>query len=125
MPDATERVATQVVDAAFTVHKTRGPGLLESVYELCLEHELLRREVPAEHQVTLPVVYRDLRVENGFRIDMVVAKCVVVELKAVESLQPIHQAQLLTYLRLSGYRLGFLLNFNVGGFKQGIRRLIL
>ena len=125
IPEATERVATQVVDAAFAVHSALGPGLLESVYEACLEHELSRREISVQRQVSLPVVYRDLRIEAGFRLDMVIANCIVIELKAVESLLPLHQAQLHTYLRLSGHRLGFLLNFNVARLKQGIQRLAL
>lgn len=125
IPEATERVASLVVDAAFAVHSTLGPGLLESVYETCLEHELRRREVGVERQLALPVVYRDLRVESGLRLDLLVAGCVVVELKAVEALLPVHRAQLLTYLKLSGHRLGFLLNFNVSRIKDGIQRVVL
>lgn len=125
IPEAAERAASLVVDAAFAVHSTLGPGLLESVYEACLEHELRRREVSVERQLALPVVYRDLRVEAGLRLDMLVAGCVVVELKVVEVVLPVHRAQLLTYLKLSGHRLGFLLNFNVARIKDGIQRVVL
>lgn len=120
-----ERVATQVVDAAFAVHSTLGPGLLESVYEVCLAYELTKRGLKVERQLALPVVYDDLRLEAGFRLDLLVERCLVVELKAVEAFVPVHTAQLLTYLKLSGHRLGFLINFNVPLLKDGIKRLAL
>lgn len=120
----TESLATQVVDAAVKVHKALGPGLLESVYEICLCHELSLRGIPFQRQVELPVCYEGIRLEAGFRIDILVDSCLVVELKTVDSLSPLHEAQLLTYLKLSNNRLGLLLNFNVPIMKQGIKRLI-
>jgi GxxExxY protein len=106
------------------VHTGLGPGLLESVYEACLAHELEKRGMPARRQVVLPVVYDGVRIDAGLRLDMIVED-VVVEVKAVERLIAIHQAQLLTYLKLSGYRLGLLINFNVLRIKEGIRRIAL
>jgi len=120
-----ERVARGVVNAAFSVHMSLGPGLLESVYELCLARELELRGYKIERQVCLPIQYADLDIPSGLRLDIVVEDCVIVELKAVEEILPVHKAQLLTYLKLSGYRLGFLINFNVPLIKQGIRRMIL
>ena len=117
--------AHDVVDSAFAVHRSLGPGLLESVYEQCLAYELQSRGHKTERQVALPVVYRDVRLEAGFRIDILVNDLVIIELKTVERLLPIHEAQLLTYLKLSGKRLGLLLNFNVPLIKEGIRRLAL
>jgi GxxExxY protein len=101
-----------------------GPGLLESVYEPCLSYELETRHLAVQRQVELPVFYRDLRLDAGFRMDMVVDGLVVVEIKATERLLPVHEAQLLTYLKLSGHKLGLLINFNVTLIKLGIRRLI-
>jgi GxxExxY protein len=120
-----ERVATQVLDAAFKVHRALGPGLLESVYEACLCHELVRHSVPFERQISMPVVYEGLRLETGLRLDLLVANVLVVELKVVEELSPLHEAQLLTYLKLSGKRIGLLINFNVPVLKDGIKRLVL
>ncbi|WP_026734008.1 GxxExxY protein [Fischerella sp. PCC 9605] len=120
-----DRVAAQVVDAAFQVHSTLGPGLLESVYEVCLEHELTKRGLSVEKQVPLPVVYDNIYIEAGFRLDLLVDRCLIVELKAVEVLLPVHTAQLLTYLKLSRCRLGLLINFNVPLIKDGIKRLVL
>ena len=125
IPAETDRVAKQVVDAAFSVHSGLGPGLLESIYETCLAHELTKRDLKVERQVVLPIIYDSLRLNAGLRLDVVVADCVVVELKAVESLLPVHRAQLLTYLKLSGYRLGLIINFNVSVIKNGIVRMVL
>lgn len=125
IPVAVERVAKQVVDASFTVHSALGAGLLESVYEVCLAYELTKRGLKTERQLALPVVYDNVHLEAGFRLDLVVEGCVVVELKAVDTLLPVHTAQLLTYLKLSKYRLGFLINFNVPLIKDGIKRLVL
>jgi GxxExxY protein len=119
-----DAVARQIVDSAFAVHRSLGPGLLESVYEQCLGCELTARGVVVERQVAVPVVYRNMRIDAGFRMDMVVGGLVVVEIKAVEGLLPIHHAQILTYLKLAGYRLGLLINFNVPLLKSGIRRVI-
>ncbi len=120
-----DSTAHEIVDSAFPVHRALGPGLLESVYEQCLTYELQSRGYKIERQVGLPVVYRDVRLEAGFRIDILVNDLIVIELKTVERLLPIHEAQLLTYLKLSGKRLGLLLNFNVPLIKDGIRRLAL
>jgi GxxExxY protein len=120
-----ERVAKAVLDAAFTVHKTLGPGLLESVYETCLCHELSKRGIAFRSQVVLPIVYDGVRLDAGLRLDLVVAECLVVELKAVEKSNPLFEAQLLTYLKLTGHRLGLLLNFNVPLLKDGIKRIVL
>jgi len=124
MTPETEAVATQVVDAAFHVHQALGPGLLESVYEHCLAHELSLRDIATQRQVQVPITYAGTRLDAGFRMDLLVASCVIVEVKAVETMLPIHEAQLMTYLRLSGHRVGFLVNFNVKMFKSGIRRIV-
>jgi GxxExxY protein len=125
IPTRAEEVAAQVVDAAVKVHKTLGPGLLESVYEVCLCHELSIRGITFRKQLDLPICYEGIRLESGLRIDILVDECVVVELKTVEKLLPIHEAQLLTYLKLTNNRVGFLLNFNVPLMKDGMRRLVL
>ena len=121
----TERVARQVMDSAFKVHRALGPGLLESVYELCLCHELARQGISFERQVCLPVVYEGMRVDAGLRLDLLVAGLVVVELKAVERVIPLYESQLLTYLKLSEKRLGLLINFNVPLLKDGFKRVVL
>lgn len=117
-------ISGQIVDAAIAVHSALGPGLLESVYEACLAHELQRRGLGIERQLVLPVRYGDILVEAGLRLDLVVERSIVLELKAVESLLPIHTAQLLTYLKLGNYPLGLLLNFNVPRMREGIKRLV-
>lgn len=113
------------MDAAYAVHKALGPGLLESVYELCLAHEVTKRGMMVERQLALSVVYDGIPLDGGLRLDMLVQECVIVEIKAVETILPVHKAQLLTYLKLSGYRLGLLVNFNVPLIKDGISRIIL
>lgn len=113
-----------VVDAAFAVHSTLGAGLLESLYETCLEHELRKRGLHTRRQLVIPVVYDGLRFDEGFRIDLLVEGSVVVEVKAVERLLPVHDAQLLTYLKLTDTRVGQLINFNVPRVKNGIRRFV-
>ena len=125
LPKETELLAKAVVDAAYKVHTTLGPGLLESVYEACLAHELRRRQVLIETQVVIPIVYEGLRLESGLRIDMVVNKQLLVEVKAVEQMNRVFKAQILTYLRLTQLRLGLLINFNVPLIKNGIERIIL
>lgn len=125
IPPELDALARQVVDAAFKVHRTLGPGLLESAYQACLEIELARRQLPYVAQSSLSVVYEGVRVCDAYRVDLVVAGQLFVELKAVESLLPVHSAQLLTYLRLSGNRLGLLINFNTPRIKDGIKRLVL
>jgi GxxExxY protein len=120
----TDVLAKQVVDAAIKVHKTLGPGLLESVYEACLVYELTRRGVPVARQVVLPIFYDDMKLDSGLRLDMVVGERVIVELKSVEALLPIHDAQLITYLKLSNLRLGLLINFNTCLLRDGIKRIV-
>jgi GxxExxY protein len=118
-------VTGNIIDAAIKVHTALGPGLLESAYEACLELELHRRDMKAFTQVLLPVCYQGITVELGYRVDLLVEDIVIVELKAVEAIHPIHAAQLLSYMKLSGIGLGLLLNFNVLHLKDGIRRFIL
>lgn len=123
--DILEKVASQIVDSAIKIHKALGPGLLENVYQLCFVHELNLRNIRVAQQVNIPIVYENLKIEHALRLDLVVEDLIIVELKAVEQLLPVHQAQLLTYLRLSNRKLGFLLNFNVPLMKHGIKRIIL
>ena len=125
VPENVERAATQVVDAAFTVHFTLGPGLLENVYEICLFHELTKRDLKVKRQVVLPVVYDDIRLDAGLRLDLLVEDTLIVEIKAVADLLPVYQAQLLTYLKLTALRLGLLINFNTVRIRDGIKRLVL
>ncbi len=125
IPLRTDEVARQVVDAAFAVHKSLGPGLLESVYEACLVHELIKRGLNVKSQVSLPVIYDSLKIDAGLRLDVIVEECVIIELKAVEAILPVHRAQLLTYLKMSEMRLGLLINFNVSLIKDGIIRIAL
>jgi GxxExxY protein len=120
-----EAAGKLVIDAGLKVHRALGPGLLESAYELCLAHELQSRGVAVRRQVSLPVLFDGVKLDAGYRLDLLVEEQVVVEVKSVESLAPLHEAQLLTYLKLSQFRLGFLMNFNVQLFKQGLRRLVL
>ena len=120
-----EELTEQIIGAAIEVHKPLGPGLLESVYEDCLCHELGLRGLRYRRQVTLPVVYKGVELQAGCRIDLLVEEKVVVELKAVEQLAPVHEAQLLTYLRLGGFKVGLLINFNVPVLKDGLRRRVL
>ena len=124
IPPEIEGLATAVIDAAFKVHSSLGPGLLESIYETCLCHELHLRGIPFRSQVPFPVLYEGIRLDSGLRLDLLVADRLVVEIKAVEKLSPLHDAQLLTYLKVSGLRLGLLFNFNVPLIKDGIRRVI-
>ena len=125
IPSRTDEIAKVVVDAAYTVHRALGPGLLESVYEVCLVHELVKRGLKVERQVSLPVVYDSVRLDAGLRLDLLVENAVIVELKAVEVVLPVHATQLLTYLKLTGHRLGLLINFNVRLIKDGIQRIVL
>ncbi len=125
IPDRLNELSSVVVDAAVVVHRELGPGLLESIYEACVAKELELRGVPVERQVQVPVVYRGCRLEPALRLDLLIGGSLVVEIKAVEALLPIHSAQLLTYLKLSGHRLGLLINFNVKTIRNGIKRLAL
>jgi GxxExxY protein len=119
-----ELVAMQLVDSMLAVHRELGPGLLESTYQACLAYELRERGIEVRCEVELPVKYRGLEIEVGYRIDMLVADCIVIENKSVQALVPIHEAQLLTYMKLSGCRLGFLVNWNVPLIKDGIKRIV-
>jgi GxxExxY protein len=123
--DDVNTIARIVVDAAFRVHSTLGPGLLERVYEVCLANELRKRGLVVDTQVELPVVYDGVRLDAGMRIDLIVGGKLLIELKAVETLLPVHKAQVLTYLKLTGHRLGLLINFNVPVIKDGISRIAL
>lgn len=115
----------EIIGAAIAVHRHLGPGLLESAYEECLCYELTEKGIPYARQVPLPVVYKDIQLDCGYRIDLIAFGNVVVELKTVEKLLPIHEAQLLTYLRLSGHKTGLLINFNSAPLKDGIRRMVM
>ena len=119
------RITESVIGAAIAVHRELGPGLLESAYEACLAFELVERGLTVEQQKALPVKYRGVKVDCGYRIDLLAEGKVIIELKAVERLEPIHEAQLLSYLKLSGCKVGLLINFNVKVLKNGIRRLVL
>jgi GxxExxY protein len=119
-----EQIAEQVVDAMLKVHRALGPGLLESTYQACLAHELHCRAIEVACEVALPVRYGAIEIEAGYRIDMLVAECIIIENKSVQAMPPIHEAQLLTYLKLSGHRLGFLVNWNVPLIKDGIKRMV-
>lgn len=110
--------------AAMEVHKKLGPGLLESAYEACLCHELHLRGIPFQRQVPLPLVYKDVKLDCAYRLDLLVANCVVIEIKSVDAIAPIHVTQLLTYLQLGNYRVGLLINFNVESLKDGIVRKV-
>ncbi len=111
-----------IIGAAIRVHQSLGPGLLESAYETCLSHELSKLDLPFERQVALPIEYDGVRLDCGYRLDLVVASSVILELKSIDRLAPIHEAQLMTYLRLSGLPIALLINFNVSRLKDGIVR---
>jgi GxxExxY protein len=117
-------VAREIVDSAIRVHTRLGPGMLESAYEACVEYELGRRSLAVKKQVPMPLRYDDLSIDIGYRLDLVVEDAVVVELKSVNQLLPIHTAQLLSYLRAGDYRMGFLLNFNTAHMRDGIKRVV-
>ena len=117
-------IAREIVDAAFRVHTTLGPGLLESVYDAVLSHELCNRGLRIVRQQSVPIIYDNLHLDIGFRADLIVEDKVIVEIKSVELLAPVHKKQLLTYLRLADKRLGLVINFNVAFIKQGIARIV-
>jgi GxxExxY protein len=118
-------LGTLLLDAAFEVHKELGPGLLESTYEACLCFELARMGLSVETQVPLPVVYKEVKLDCGYRIDLMLERKVIAELKVADSLTDVHLAQVLTYMKLSGCKLGYLINFNVKQLKNGIKRVVL
>jgi len=115
----------EVIGAAIEVHKVLGPGLMESVYEECLCHELGLRALRFERQKSLPIVFKEVKIDCGYRLDLLVANSVIVEIKAVEVLLPVHEAQLLTYLKVGGWKVGLLINFNVSLLRDGIKRIVL
>ena len=120
-----ERIGKLVVNAAFKVHKILGPGLLEKIYEIALEHELKKCKLQVTRQLEIPIVYDGIIFDEGLRLDVFVEELVICELKAVDQMNPVWEAQILSHLRLTGKRLGFLINFNVPLIKEGIRRIIL
>jgi GxxExxY protein len=120
-----DRLSNQIIGCAIEVHKNLGPGLLESTYEQCLAYELKRSNIPFKLQHNLPVEYKEVKLDCGYRIDMLIDDMIIVELKSVDNLLPIHQAQLLTYMKLSGVGIGLLMNFNVQFMKNGIKRMVL
>jgi GxxExxY protein len=117
-------IATIIVDAAYKIHTRLGPGLLESVYEATLAYELAKRGLQMRRQQAMPVIYESVRMDIGFRADLVVADRVIVEIKSIDGISPVHRKQLLTYLRLTGKRLGLLINFNVELIRDGITRVV-
>ena len=119
-----DQITGSIVDAAMKVHTALGPGLLESVYEKCLRHELIKRGLSVESQVWVPVIYDGIEIEGGYKIDLLVDGQVIVELKVVEQLLEVHKAQLLSYLKLSQKQVGLLINFNVVRLRNGIRRVV-
>lgn len=125
LSSSTETYGKDVVDIAFQIHKALGPGLLESVYEKCFCYELEKRGIPYIRQKLVPLIYDKLQIEDGLRLDILVANEIIIELKAQENFHPIWEAQLLSYLKLSNKRLGYLINFHVPLIKNGIKRLIL
>ncbi len=121
--DRVNKITETIIGAAIDVHRALGPGLLESAYEACLFSELRSLGIKVNHQVPMPVVYRDVKLDCGYRVDMLVDDQVIVEIKAVETVLPVHEAQLLSYLKLSGLKTGLLINFNVKLLKKGIQRI--
>jgi len=119
-----EDIGHAVIGAAMKVHSAVGPGLLESAYETCVIYELEKQRISVQSQISIPIRYEELTIENGYRIDLLVGGLVVVELKAVPAILPVHRGQLLGYLKLGGFRLGLLLNFNVAHMRDGIVRLV-
>jgi len=124
IPSRTEELAKITLDAAYQVHTALGPGLLESVYEACLVYELRLININGKSQITLPVIYKGMEVDSGYRLDILVEDCIIVEIKSSDTITPVHCAQLLTYLKLTNVRLGLLLNFNVVHLRNGIKRII-
>jgi GxxExxY protein len=125
LPDSEELIANKIVEAAFKVHQRLGPGLLEKVYEVCFCHELSKHSLKYRRQVDVPVIYDGILFDEGLRLDVLVEELIICELKAVDNMNPVWEAQLLSHLRLTGKRLGFLINFNVSLIRDGIKRVIL
>lgn len=124
LSETEEFVGKEIVDIAYRIHSSLGPGLLESVYEKCFAHELLLREIPFKRQQQVPIYYNNLKIDDGLRLDLVVADYVIIELKAQQLHHPVWNAQMLSYLKLSNLRLGFIINFHVPLIKEGIKRII-
>jgi GxxExxY protein len=124
MTTSSNTITSSIIGAAIEIHRSLGPGLLEAVYEECLAREFTVRSIPFERQKPVPLVYRDLKLECGYRLDFLVSGRVVVELKSIEAIAPIHETVMLTYLRLSHSPIGLLINFNVPVLKEGIRRFV-
>lgn len=125
IPLDVEAIGKKILDSAYTVHTALGPGLLESVYEACTAYEARRLGLTVETQISIPVKYQNVFIDSGLRLDMWVDKLVIVEFKSVEIMHPVYEAQLLTYLKITGCRLGYLINFNVKHLKEGIKRMVL
>jgi len=119
-----EEIAQKIVNVSIKVHTALGPGLLESAYQKCMEYELKNEGLRVECEVILPIIYENIKIDAGYRIDMIIESCIIIEHKAVEKLLPVHEAQLLTYLKMRNYKLGFLLNWNVPRMKYGIKRMV-
>ena len=124
IPEELEIIGKKIVDAAYTVHKKLGPGLLEKVYEICFCHELIKRGLNYKRQVNIPIVYDGLTFEEGLRLDVLVEDVIICELKALETVNPVWDAQILNHLKLTNNRLGYLMNFNVTNIGQGIKRFV-
>lgn len=122
--DELNEISGKIIEFAIRVHSALGPGMLEGAYEICLMHELVSNGLKVESQVTLPIIYNGIRLDAGYRIDLLVEDSVIVELKAIDRLMPVHEAQLLSYLRMSDRRLGLLINFNVKLLRDGLRRVV-
>ena len=125
LSDREEAIAKEIIDAAYTVHKAMGPGLLEKIYEVCFCHELSKRGLKYQRQVDIPIKYDGMIFDEGLRLDVLVEDLIICELKAVEKMNSVWEAQILSHLKLTGKRLGFLINFNVPLIKRGIQRIIL
>jgi GxxExxY protein len=125
VPDEVEKIAKEIVDSAFHIHETLGPGLLERVYEVCLCHELEKRGISYQRQVNVQVIYDGIEFNQGYRLDLLVDNKIIVELKAVENYNPVWMAQLLSYLKITNKRLGLIINFNTPLIKDGIKRVVL
>lgn len=118
-------VSKEIIGCAIEVHRRLGPGLLESAYEECLVYELLSRGLQLEHQKPVPIIYKEIKLDCGYRLDLLVEKCVIVELKSIDSFSPVHEAQILTYIKFSNMKTGLLINFNVTVLKNGLKRFVL
>jgi len=124
VPESIEKIGKLIVDSAYTVHYNLGPGLLEKVYEACFCHELAKRKLKFKRQVDIPIIYDNLKFDEGLRIDVLVENCIICEIKAIENSNPVWEAQILSHIKLTDKKLGFLINFNVPKIKHGIKRFV-